>query len=92
MVSDVSLHSMNNFMIHLQNCRIKVELSEENSQEHTYFCSLISIEQAFEIEVQIRFFCIFLKKNLPQKVQQMKINVLNQMLEASKLLLISHWT
>lgn len=59
MVSDVSLHSMNNFMILLQNCRIKVELSEENSQEHTYFCSLISIEQAFEIEVQIRFFCIF---------------------------------
>ncbi len=40
MASDVSLHSMNNFMIHLQNCIIKVELSEENSQEHTYFCSL----------------------------------------------------
>ncbi len=51
---------MNNFMIQLQNFRIKVELSEENSQEHTYFCSLISTEQAFEIKVQIQFFSLFL--------------------------------
>lgn len=67
MASDVLLHSMNNFMIQLQNFRIKVELSEENSQEHTYFCSLISTEQAFEIKVQIRFFSFFLNIFLTTK-------------------------
>lgn len=67
MASDVLLHSMNNFMIQLQNFIIKVELSEENSQEHTYFCSLISTEQAFEIKVQIRFFSFFLNIFLTTK-------------------------
>lgn len=47
------------FMIHLKNCRIKVELSEENSQKRkAYFCSLVSTEQTFEIKVQIRFYSV----------------------------------
>lgn len=80
------------FIIHLKNCRIKVELSEENSQKHTaYFCSLVSTEQTFEIKVQIRFYSVSFFLSY-KKVSLIKMNLLSQMLEAFKLLLISHST